>query len=129
MRSITTALAVTFLTAGMTTLMATSATAHHGWSVYQDGFTLTGTIRDIKFMNPHDSIVLEDDEGNMWKVLFAPPVRNKSIGFTADSLEVGWKVTLHGERHVKDDVFEMKTETIEHDGEVIYEYPHPGGRR
>jgi hypothetical protein len=102
--------------------------AHHGWSIYQDGFVLTGVIKEIRFMNPHDSIVLEDESGKQWKVLFAPPYRNETIGFTKDSLQVGWTVTLHGQRHAREDVFEMKTEVIEHAGEVIYEYPHPRRR-
>ncbi len=105
------------------------AIAHHGWGIYQGEFELNGVIKKIRFMNPHDSIVLEDEDGNVWKVLFAPPYRNEPIGFTKDSLQVGWTVKLYGQRHASESVLEMKTEIIEHNGEVIYEYPHPQRRR
>lgn len=97
--------------------------AHHGWSLYQSDITLTGTVREIDFGNAHDEIVVVDEEGRAWAVLLAPPQRNRPLGFDESAIEADEVVTLHGERHHKEEVLEIKTERIERDGEEIYRYP------
>lgn len=99
------------------------ASAHHGWSLYQSDISLAGTVRDINFGNAHDQLVVEDEEGRAWAVLLAPPQRNRRMGFDETAIGVGDALTLHGERHHKEDIFEIKTERIERDGEEIYRYP------
>ena len=100
-----------------------TAHAHHGWSTYQSSVSLTGTVREINFGNAHDQLVLVDDEDQAWAILLAPPQRNRRMGFDASSIAVDQILTLHGERHYKQEVLEIKTERIERDGEEIYRYP------
>ncbi len=99
------------------------ASAHHGWSLYQSDISLTGTVSEVNFGNAHDEIVVVDEEGRAWAVLLAPPQRNRPRGFDESAIGVDDVVTLHGERHYKEEVFEIKTERIERDGEEIYRYP------
>ena len=114
-----------FLTPALLLCCAISqpANAHHGWSMYQSGISLTGKVREVNFGNAHDEIVVVDEEGRAWAVLLAPPQRNRPMGFDESAIRVDDVVTLHGERHHKEDVFEIKTERIERDGEEIYRYP------
>ena len=100
-----------------------SALAHHGWSLYEPGFTLKGTVRELKFGNAHDELVVVDEEGQAWAILLAPPQRNRRMGFDESSIHVDDLLILHGERHRKEEVLEVKTERIERDGEEIYRYP------
>lgn len=116
-------LTMTIGLAAALTLNAPNAAAHHGWSLYQAGFELTGTIRETRFGNPHDQLVVEDAEGNAWAILLAPPQRNRRMGFDETAISVDDQVTLYGERYYKEEVREMKTERIERDGEEIYRYP------
>ena len=99
------------------------ALAHHGWSTYQEGFTLSGTVREINFGNPHDQLVVVDEDGNAWAVLLAPPLRNRRMGFDESAIAVDDAVTLYGQRHYDQEVLEIKTERIERDGKEIYRYP------
>lgn len=114
---------------GIAALHAPALSAHHGWSIYQEGFELEGVVRKLNLGNAHDQLVVADADGNLWDVLLAPPQRNRSVGFDESTLQAGDAIKLHGQRHHDDRVFEMKTETIEQDGQIIYRYPHPGRSR
>ena len=96
--------------------------AHHGWSLYQSSISFEGTVHEINFGNPHDQLVVVDEAGRSWSVLLAPPTRNRRAGFDASAIQVDEVVTLHGERHYREDVLEVKTERIERDGKEIYRY-------
>lgn len=115
--------------ASMAALHAPTLSAHHGWSIYQEGFQLEGVVRKLNLGNAHDQLVVADADGNLWDVLLAPPQRNRSAGFDENSLEVGDAIKLHGQRHRNAKVFEMKIEAIEQDGRIIYRYPQPGRGR
>lgn len=97
--------------------------AHHGWSLYQSDITLKGWVQKVDFGNPHDALVIEDEDGQAWVVLLAPPLRNRRMEFDESAVDINDALTLHGKRHYKEDVFEIKTERIERDGEEIYRYP------
>ena len=76
--------------------------AHHGASVYESDklTTLTGTVTDFKFMNPHSEIFFDvkDDKGNVQKwVAEAASVASLSrAGWTRNTLKPGDPVTIIG---------------------------------
>jgi hypothetical protein len=53
---------------------AGSAWAHHGWSEYDANkrATLTGTVRELHFGNPHVTLLLETPD-KVWNVMLASP--------------------------------------------------------
>lgn len=108
------------------TVMATGATlasAHHGWSWYgSEAFSLTGTVVEKQFGNPHDRLTVEA-EGQRWTLLLSPPNRSRQAGLSDELVEVGATVTAHGHRRESGDLFEMKTERLEVDGKLYNLYP------
>ena len=108
------------------TLMATGAalaSAHHGWSWYgNEDFSLTATVVDKQFGNPHDRLTVEAD-GERWTLLLSPPSRSKQAGLTDELVKVGDTVTAHGHRRESGDLFEMKTERLEVNGKLYNLYP------
>jgi Family of unknown function (DUF6152) len=78
-----------------------SAFAHHGWSGYgEKAEQLTGTIKTIRFGNPHVSIDLESGK-DVWEVILAPPSRMQRRELPEGTLKVGDKVTVEGYRHLE----------------------------
>jgi hypothetical protein len=77
-----------------------SASAHHGWSEYDADkrAMLTGTIRELHFVNPHTTIVLQTQDKN-WDVMLDSPARLQNRGVTADMLAVGQNITVEGLPH------------------------------
>jgi len=108
------------------TVAATSTTlvaAHHGWSWYgNEDFSLTATVVEKQFGNPHDRLTVEAD-GERWTLLLSPPSRSERAGLTEELVEVGDTVTAHGHRRESGDLFEMKTERLEVDGKLYNLYP------
>ena len=108
------------------TTMATGATlasAHHGWTWYgNEDFSLTATVVEKQFGNPHDRLTVEAD-GERWTLLLSPPSRSRQAGLTDELVEVGDTVTAHGHRRESGDLFEMKTERLEVDGKLYNLYP------
>jgi len=99
--------------------------AHHGWSWYgNEPFSLTATVVDTHFGNPHDRLTLMDDDGNEWDVLLSPPSRSRRAGLTEDDVSVGDIVTAHGHRRSEGNNFEMKTERLEVEGQLYDLYPN-----
>lgn len=105
--------------AGATSL----ACAHHGWSWYgNEDFSLTATVVEKQFGNPHDRLTVEAD-GERWTLLLSPPSRSKQAGLTEELVDVGDTVTAHGHRRESGDLYEMKTERLEVDGKLYNLYP------
>ena len=104
-------------------LLANQAISHHGWSWYgSDDFTLTATVLEIRFANPHDRMTVEAN-GQRWNLLMSPPGRTRRAGLSEDMLQVGDTITAYGHRHKDADNFEMKTERLQV-GENLYNlYP------
>lgn len=93
--------AIIALAASLMLMMAVgSASAHHGWSEYDADrrATLTGTIRELHFVNPHATIVLQTQDKN-WEVMLDSPARLQNRGVTADMLAVGQDITVEGLPH------------------------------
>lgn len=102
---------------------ASLACAHHGWSWYgNEDFSLTATVVEKQFGNPHDRLTVEAD-GERWTLLLSPPNRSERAGLTEELVEVGDTVTAHGHRRESGDLFEMKTERLEVDGKLYNLYP------
>jgi hypothetical protein len=105
-------------------LAAGTAAAHHGWSWYGDEeFTLSGTVVEKHFGNPHDRLTVEAD-GQRWNLVLSPPRGTARSGFGTDKVELGDTVTAFGHRHGDAATLEMKTERIRV-GEALYDlYPN-----
>ncbi|HEX9877454.1 MAG TPA: DUF6152 family protein [Gammaproteobacteria bacterium] len=111
------------LAALATGLVATGASAHHGWSWYTtDNFTLTGVVVETHLGNPHDRLTVDAD-GQLWNVVMSPPSRSRRAGFDESVVEVGDSVTMTGKRHADANVYEMKTARIQVEGQTYDLYP------
>lgn len=73
------------------------AGAHHGWSSYDAGKTVTvvGTLSNVEWRQPHVSADVSH-QGNVWKVVLAPPRRMETRGLTPEMLAPDKAVTLEG---------------------------------
>jgi len=99
--------------------LAGVASAHHGWSGYDSGTTLTvtGVIKESGYEHPHGHIRLEVP-GKTWLVVLAPPSRMERRGLTSADLAVGVKVTVVGYPNRTDPV-EMRAERISVNGKTV----------
>jgi len=84
----------------LATLVATTASAHHGWSEYDADkpLTLTGTIAESGYMQPHGFVRLKTAD-QTWLVVLAPPGRMENRGLPKESLAVGGQATVYGYPH------------------------------
>lgn len=107
------------LTVGGGMVLAGTARAHHGWGGYdsQNGLTLTGTIVDYKFINPHGELRMQVPE-KIWLVTLAPPFRMENRGLTEATLKTGTTCTVVGYPS-KSDPNEMRAERITLAGKTI----------
>ena len=108
------------------------ALAHHGWSGYDSTnlLTLSGTITDVQYENPHVMVTLavaeeeeEHAEGEVHEeeaeiedppsvtVVMAPPFRSESRGLPRDMLYPGAAATFEGYLH-KTTAMELRAERI-----------------
>jgi len=100
-----------------TTLLLTAAplAAHHGWTAYDESavITITGTIREVAYDNPHATMQLQSEghESQVWTVVLAPPQRMESVGLKQDGLKAGTLLTVAGYVH-KQHATEMRAERI-----------------
>lgn len=107
-------------------VLSGSAIAHHGWGGYNVDFELEATVTEVKFINPHDQIFVEDAEGNNWHFLLAPPYRNRRFGYDETAVAVGDTVRIVGQRSRTR--FEGKVHFIYNsEGENIYTYYYDSG--
>ena len=82
---------------------ASIAGAHHSFSaVYDDKRTIavTGIVTEFRFVNPHALMAMEvtDDAGKVvkWTVEFAGRLNLSEVGWTADSIKSGERITVTG---------------------------------
>ncbi len=77
--------------------IAVPAAAHHGWGSYDADkvLTLTGTVQQFAFKNPHAMLNLEAD-GKIWHVVLAPPGRMSARGLPDGTVKPGQTVTVVG---------------------------------
>jgi len=83
-------------------VQARPALAHHGGSAYDTThpMTLTGTVKDFQFIQPHPLITLsvKDDQGNMvdWSVEMTAPNHLVHYGWNGKKLKPGDQITVTG---------------------------------
>jgi hypothetical protein len=70
---------------------------HHGWGDYDASktLTLTGTIVESKYENPHATLKLKTAD-KTWFAWLAPVSRMEARGMNGDMVKVGATVTLIG---------------------------------
>jgi Family of unknown function (DUF6152) len=104
--------------------LAAPASAHHGWSEYQDEqFEITGTLETaVSLAGPHATAQIKVDD-DVWDVVFAPSSRTARAGLTEDVIPVGDTVTASGHRHLDPATLEIKTERLMWNGKVFNVYP------
>jgi len=97
------------------------ARAHHGWGGYDAGtvLTLTGTIEQAGYENPHGDLKLRvtQPQAKAWVVTLAPPSRMQARGLPAGDLKPGTTVTVVGYPS-KSDPNEMRAERITVNGKT-----------
>lgn len=83
-------------------LLAAPAWAHHGGAAYDNNTmkTLTGTVTDFQFIQPHPLIFLDvkDASGNIekWYVEMTAPNHLSRYGWTSHRLHVGELIKVMG---------------------------------
>src|SRR5262245_195823 len=104
-------------------LAANVAVAHHGWGwASEEEFVLTGKIAGVNLGNPHGEVTLEA-QGDKWLIEVGQPWRNERAGLTANLLNVGRVITVHGHRSAKQNERLMKAERVVIDGKSYNLYP------
>ena len=94
------------------TVSSTATHAHHAWVWYgKTDFSLTGTVVETRFGNPHDRLIVRSD-GELWNIVLSPPRRSEKAGLVEKSVHVGDTVTAYGERHQDPERLEMKAERL-----------------
>ena len=98
-----------FLLAAM---VATTASAHHGWSEYNADtpVEVVGTIEEAGYVQPHGYVRLRTAD-KTWNVVLAPPYRMENRGLTKDRLVAGERAAVYGYPHRKKGD-EMRAERI-----------------
>jgi Family of unknown function (DUF6152) len=85
-------------------LISISLSAHHGQAGYNttETVTVSGTVSDFQFVNPHSIVSLDvkDDKGEKqgWQGELTSPNHLIRAGWTATSLKPGDQVTMAGFR-------------------------------
>ncbi|MDQ7842175.1 MAG: DUF6152 family protein [Armatimonadota bacterium] len=99
-------------------MVATGASAHHGWGGYDSSRTLhlTGVIRESTYEHPHGMLKLAVDD-RTWDVVLAPPSRMQVRGLTRAMLAPGTTATVVGYPH-RTIPNEMRAERITIDGKT-----------
>jgi hypothetical protein len=118
--------AVTALALGtVLALTPLSASAHHGWGGNVDQVTdMTGVVvESVKLAGPHGTMKIRTTDGKVWDITLAPPYRTSEAGLKQDSIPIGEKVTVRGNRNSDPKRFEMKTIRVEYGGKRFEVYP------
>jgi len=92
--------------------IAAQASAHHGWSEYDDKqpLRLSGTIEESGYENPHGFVRLKT-ANKTWLVVLAPPSRMENRGLARAQLAKGATVAVEGYPK-RTDAGELRAERI-----------------
>ena len=104
--------------------VAAPASAHHGWSEYQDAqFDITGTlVTPVSLAGPHATAQIKVGE-QVWDLVFAPSPRTASAGLEEGVVPIGDQVTASGHRHRDAQVREVKVERLMWNETLFNVYP------
>jgi len=96
----------------MALCVAAQASAHHGWSEYDDQrpLRLSGTIEESGYENPHGFVRLKTAD-KTWLVVLAPPSRMESRGLARAQLAKGATAVVEGFPK-RSDAGELRAERI-----------------
>ncbi|NML59881.1 hypothetical protein HHL21_02040 [Massilia sp. RP-1-19] len=96
----------------MTLLLATQASAHHGWSEYDADrpLQLSGTIEESGYVHPHGFVRLKTAD-KTWLVILAPPSRLENRGLSPAMLAKGTAAKVLGYQN-RNKPEEMRAERI-----------------
>ena len=113
------------LTAAISIASTIPALAHHGWGGNVDEVTaMTGTVTEgVRLSGPHGTMKIMTSDGKVWDITLAPPFRTSSAGLKQDTIPVGSKVIVHGQRNRDPNRYEMKTIQVEYAGKHYNVYP------
>src|SRR5688500_9714367 len=112
------------LLASALAIVAAPLSAHHGDTNYEltTPFSISGTIVEFRFINPHMQITLDvaDSDGKVTKWVAQGTSPNMLVyrGWSATVLKPGDKVTLNGNR-AKNGLPAMKFNSVLLDGKPI----------
>ena len=90
------------LAAAVTFLVSSSLFAHHGmtWADNEHPITVTGTVVEFKFVNPHVQMVLDvkgpDGEIQRWNIEMPAPETLHRAGWSSASIKIGDTVAASG---------------------------------
>ncbi|CAB3797938.1 DUF6152 family protein [Pararobbsia alpina] len=100
------------------TLIAITATAHHGWSSYDSSKVLKieAPLSEVRYRNPHAEVTIQY-QGSPWEIVLAPISRMEARGLPEQALTVGKVVTIEGYPR-QDGVHEIRAERITVDGKT-----------
>ncbi len=100
------------------------ASAHHGWSGYDNGtlLILSGRITEVEYANPHVMVVLEvpsepeedgtiEDPPEYLLVVLAPPFRSEARGMPRSMIQPGAEASVEGYLH-RTQTTELRAERI-----------------
>jgi hypothetical protein len=92
-----------FFTIPLLAVCAGTAASHHSFSaVYDESrlLTVSGVVTQFKFVNPHAMMYMDvtDASGKVtkWAVEFAGRLNLSNVGWTAESIKAGERVTVTG---------------------------------
>ena len=107
----------------LVTLLASPASAHHGWGGNSDQeTTLTGTLEaPVSLSGPHATMKIRVD-GQVWDVTLAPTARTASAGLKEGLIPLGATVSVKGHRNKTPNRFEIKTEAVTWNNRVFEVY-------
>src|SRR5260370_29899775 len=99
------------LTAAISIASTIPAFAHHGWGGNVDEVTaMTGVVTEgVKLAGPHGTMKIMTSDGKVWDITLAPPFRTASAGLKQDTIPLRATVTVHGQRNLDPNLYEMKT--------------------
>ena len=87
-----------FVAALVLWLPSTPLAAHHSPAAYdlQAQVTVSGTVTDYEWGNPHVYVSVRDDANRVWVVEAFPSTAMKQYGWSAQTLAAGQRVTITG---------------------------------
>jgi hypothetical protein len=96
----------------LTLLLATQASAHHGWSEYnaEKPLEVRGTIEESGYIHPHGFVRLKAGD-KTWLVVLAPPSRMENRGLAPAMLVKGTTASVLGYQN-RNKPEEMRAERI-----------------
>ncbi len=94
---------LSFIAFGMLFVVSGSAFAHHGAAAYDSSkmVTVTGTVTDFQFINPHVMITMDVKDPSTgkiekWEGELTSPNHLERAGWTKSTIKVGDQVTMTG---------------------------------